>query len=109
MTSPAELARLAARSLRYFVYTRPHGGFGGDWDTLDAEAQFADAGALTAALAALTPTLQAHGVDVRVDAAGNTLWLLGALYVTKQRIAELAEVERWLDEVGVPMVQAHRG
>ena len=50
MTSPSELARLAARSLRYFVYTRPHGGFGGDWD-----------------------------------------------------------LDRWLDEVGVPMVQAHRG
>jgi len=97
------------------------GGFGGDWDTLEPTARYADDAQLERQLAALgyagDPPLGAHhtlqgffvvhgvrvppSVDRKADA--NTLTVTAAVYVTDEDVYRAAHLERWFDARGLQM------
>lgn len=113
--SPASLRRL-----RYFRWTPPAGGFGGDWDTLTARARFADEAELGRILAAFgysaSPPLAPGHTDlgdlllcdrrVRVTleratplaGGGGSVGLLAAVYATEHDVQDALQLEAWLDE-----------
>lgn len=128
MLSPSEALARARRSLRWFGYTRPVGGHGGDFDTLIAVARCADAaqvGALlgTLGLAAppspLPPVLSLGGVLLggeqvqltvcRAAGGGFEVQLLAAVYVGEEELARAARLEAWLEARGVRLEPAVHG
>ncbi len=118
----------ALRQLRYFRYLPPAGGLGGEWDSLEAQARCGDDAELARVLALLghrgAPppageatylgmlTAGATSIAVTVlgegSGGGRALTLLGAIYVTDDVVAQVAALERWLDEHGVAMVPRDR-
>ena len=106
------------------------GGFGGDWDTLAAEAPFAGDDEVRAIMEALClPSdllpgaghtdlgpCEAAGVDVRVtvDRSGagpgapGVVRLLAAVYVTDAHVVAVGRLEDWLDARGVRLAPSRR-
>jgi hypothetical protein len=130
MVSPGQLEALAKAQLRYFRYQGPQGGFGGDWDSLEANARVGDEAELRRVLAVLgcddaqqrneqdadlgTRMLGGQPVQVYVrrrapfpphDHAPEVRFLL-AVYVLPEHLAQAARLEAWLDAHGVPMLPA---
>lgn len=96
------------------------GGFGGDWDTLDASIACADDAALAAVLAALGQPVTApsgslglvvladDGVNVSVHrsaSGGGAVDLSIGAYVGPTEIAHAERVEAWLDAKGFAVAQ----
>jgi hypothetical protein len=124
MNSPRFLGALAAGRLRYFRYSPPAGGFGGDWDVLAATSQVMDLATLARVLSLMghegpPPStksttvlgfLEPGGIKTsvavtRVPAAPDA-WqveLTAGVYVTPERIEDARRLETWLDLQQVPM------
>ncbi|MFO0668584.1 MAG: hypothetical protein U0235_03005 [Polyangiaceae bacterium] len=116
----ALIDRARLERLRYFRHTPAMGGFGGDWDTLDASIACADEASIAAILAALgasgaVPGASANlglfevaggSVSVRVrrdgggGGGGHVDLAIGA-YVSATEIAHAERVEAWLEQRGI--------
>lgn len=116
--------------LRYFRYFPPLGGFGGDGDTLSADARFADDAELGRILGALgyagEPPLEERdtllgfftvgGVEVQLSVtrrslspeSENRVHIGVALYVTQEDVANARRLEEWLDAHAIAMIPRRR-
>lgn len=114
--------------LRYFQYSPPAGGFGGDFDLLYAQASFIDDADLERILAALgyrgvLPLAEARmdiGVltlcdaKVLISVGGqarypgaerlNRIGFTAGVYVTELQLKEAQRIEDWLDALNIPML-----
>ncbi len=121
MLGPGQLSSLASKRLRYFRYSPPPGGFGGDYDLLSGEARFVDDADLQRILGAIgyagTPPLTqsttnlgfftAGGVRISISVTrqpsspyvgtARNIQLTVAVYVTEAHIADACRLEAWLD------------
>jgi hypothetical protein len=122
---PTALAALARNHLRFFSYVPPHGGHGGDWDSLLAEAPYVDSGERDRILAIVglgsaSPTAGASdlgavvvdGVRLMVtvrpaghDPSGVVEFMIG-LYVTAPNIAAAQRLEAWFAARGLVLSAA---
>lgn len=129
-SSPARRLPRGASRLRYFEYHPPLGGFGGDWDSLDAEAEYASGDELAVMLGALgyvgeLPPPDAvtylgmaavNGERVQLDVDGGRFVERGrgrlaitiAVYVKPEDIARAERFEVWLDAQGIRMTPRSR-
>jgi hypothetical protein len=130
MTSFRHLASLAKKTLRYFKYAPPVGGFGGDFDELYAEALIADdvereralevlgCQGLESTMDANMPPVNRSIADVNVTISivirGNwpgavpeqRIRLTVGVYVTESQISDAQQLEAWLDDKKLIMVRS---
>ncbi|MBI3856918.1 MAG: hypothetical protein HY293_14620 [Planctomycetes bacterium] len=111
----------SARKLRYFEYLPPRGGFGGDWDSLDAQARALAAfgyagsppiGTGSGDLGLMTPAGMKVGVGMNRKAVlpgeGNTIQLTAGICVMDELIGQAGRLEAWLDTPPIRMVPRAR-